>query len=71
MSLMSTESRIIVAVVLRLMREGITALPMHDGLMVAASRLDRARAVMGDVAESEVGYRLPVKVTPLGPEGML
>jgi len=60
LSLMFDESRILVAVLLRLAERGIAALPMHDGLMVARSKVDVVRGIMEDVAEREVGFRLPV-----------
>lgn len=62
-SLMFTESQMLVAILLRLNAAGITALPMHDGIMVPASRADQATRVMQDVAEEQIGRRLPVKRT--------
>lgn len=58
--LMFLESRILIAVLLRLIDLGITALPMHDGLMVAESKARTASRVMGDVSEELTGHRLPV-----------
>ena len=65
MELMFTESRIMVAILLKLIKQEITALPMHDGLMVAASTMDQVKRVMGDVADEVVGFRLPVSVKEL------
>jgi hypothetical protein len=60
-SLMFTESQMLVAILLRLNAAGITALPMHDGIMVPVSKSDRAARVMGDVAKKLTGHRLPVE----------
>jgi hypothetical protein len=60
MSLMFTESQILVAVLLRLMDEGIVTLPMHDGVMAPVSKAERVRRIMEDVAEEKTGFRLPV-----------
>jgi hypothetical protein len=59
-ALMFTESQMLVAILLRLNAAGITALPMHDGLMVPLSKADQAARVMGDVAQHHIGHRLPV-----------
>ena len=59
-SLMFTESQMLVAILLRLNAVGITALPMHDGIMVPVSKADQAAGVMGDVAKKLIGHRLPV-----------
>ncbi len=61
LSLTRTESDILVAVLLKLIAAGVTALPMHDGLMVHPRHADLAETVMGDIAESMVGVRLPIK----------
>lgn len=60
MRLQFQESQILVLALLRLIETGVTALPMHDGAMVAASKADRAATVMQDAAERVVGFRLPV-----------
>ena len=57
--LMFVESQILVAALLALAREGIPALPMHDGLMVAVSKADTAERIMGDEAQAITGHRLP------------
>lgn len=59
LELMFIESTIMVKVLIRLIGEGVVALPMHDGLMAPASKRDEVRAAMEDVAEEVVGYRLP------------
>ncbi|ODA97300.1 hypothetical protein BFX40_02360 [Mesorhizobium sp. SEMIA 3007] len=62
MDLMFTESCILVAVLLRLSRMGIVALPMHDGIMVAASYSIYAIQVMQQVARQTLGLKLPVVI---------
>lgn len=59
--LMYTESRILVAALLDLDAQGIVALPMHDGAMVAASRADVAAEAMAAASERVTGVRLPVE----------
>lgn len=58
--LMFTESRILMAVLRKLMAQGIAALPMHDGIMVASSNAGLAEAAMQDASELVIGKRLPV-----------
>lgn len=60
MDLMFTESCILVAVLLRLARMGIAALPMHDGVMVPASTAELGCAVMQRCANATMGMKLPV-----------
>lgn len=60
--LMFLESQILVAALLMLDREGIPALPMHDGLMVAASKADIADLALSEAAQLVVGFRLPVEL---------
>ncbi|WP_307286214.1 hypothetical protein [Labrys wisconsinensis] len=62
LGLMFTESQILVAALLRLVDAGVTALPMHDGLMVARSKADLTAKVMGDAAEAITGHRLPISL---------
>ena len=59
---MFTDSSILMAVLKRLMREGIPALPMHDGLMVPQSARDLAKRVIEEEALRIAGVRLPVVV---------
>ncbi|MGO4832212.1 hypothetical protein AB4144_07940, partial [Rhizobiaceae sp. 2RAB30] len=59
--LMFTESRILVATLLRLIDQGVPALPMHDGLMVPASKEAAARTAMARSSMELVGIALPVK----------
>lgn len=59
--LMFLESQILVAALLRLEREGLTAaLPMHDGIMVPKSRRELAERAMREASEQIVGFPLPI-----------
>ncbi|MER8984622.1 hypothetical protein [Mesorhizobium sp. M0843] len=62
LDLMLTESTILVAVLLRLARMGIAALPMHDGVMVAARHCGMAKEVMIELAVMRTGMSIPVEV---------
>ncbi|OCC01701.1 hypothetical protein BA190_27455 [Labrys sp. WJW] len=57
---MFIESQILVSALLRLSDAGVTALPMHDGLMVAESKMDVAVKAMWDASQSITGHRLTV-----------
>ena len=54
------ESSIMMGVLLRLRTEGIVALPIHDGVLVAESAMDVTQKVMEDVAEEVAGINIPV-----------
>ena len=54
------ESTIMMGVLLRLRTEGIVALPIHDGLLVAESVMEVTQKVMEDVAEEVAGINIPV-----------
>jgi hypothetical protein len=56
------ESQIMVEVLLRLKREGIVALPIHDGLLVHNEAEDGAKAVMEAVALEMTGVDIPVSI---------
>ncbi|MER9850077.1 hypothetical protein NKJ55_22625 [Mesorhizobium sp. M0106] len=58
--LMFTESRILVAALRILMAQGVPALPMHDGIMVARSKAESAKQAMGGACGGVVGVALPV-----------
>ncbi len=60
LSLMFTESRILIAALLRLIDKGVPALPMHDGLMVARSKGGAAWDAMSAASEEILGVRLPI-----------
>ncbi|TXM93101.1 hypothetical protein [Methylobacterium sp. WL116] len=65
LSLMFTESQVIVKALLDLADQKITALPMHDGLMVARSKADKVARIMSDAAETVAGHRLPISLKSL------
>lgn len=58
---MFIDSQILMAVLLRLMRENIPALPMHDGIMVQQSARHRVKIIMEEEALRIAGVRLPVE----------
>lgn len=58
--LMFLESQILIAALLRLTDQRITALPMHDGIMCPRSNAALVETAMQDAAEQIVGLRLPV-----------
>lgn len=59
-SLMFQESRILIAVLLELLSRNIVALPMHDGLLVAASKAEVAAEVMKATAQDITGIEMLV-----------
>jgi hypothetical protein len=59
--LMFTESQVLMAVLHELLRRGIVALPMHDGLLCAQSRKEEAGDVMRKKAALIVGAMLAVE----------
>ncbi len=61
MDLMFTESCILVAVLLRLARMGIAALPMHDGVMVPSHHAEAVRTTMVNVGR-ERALKIPVVI---------
>jgi hypothetical protein len=61
LELMYTESQILMAVLEECMAAGITALPMHDGVMVADSQADKVAAMMEGHGKVLTGIRLPVR----------
>ena len=63
--LMHTESQVLMAVLLELMRRGIVALPMHDGLLCAQSRKGEVAEVMRKKATEITGAVLPVEEKPV------
>jgi len=64
LDLMYFESCIMVAVLIRLAREGITALPMHDGLMVQSRYAENAARAMEEEARRLAGTAIPVFIGP-------
>lgn len=73
--LMRTESDIMLAVLDQLRREGVVALNLHDGLIVAAGDAMTAQTVMVDIGRQQTGAYLPVVIkhnsqaASLGPAG--
>jgi hypothetical protein len=63
--LMFTESRILIASILRLVDHGVPALAMHDGLMVPISRMEEARTAMREACLQVVGTTLPITLKAL------
>lgn len=61
LDLMFTESQLLVRLLLDLGEEDIPALPMHDGVMVAAQDVERARWKMQRAALDAIGVALPIK----------
>jgi hypothetical protein len=59
--LMFTESCVLMAVLEELMRRGIVALPLHDGLLCARSRKEEAAEVMRRTAMEIAGAAIPVE----------
>lgn len=57
---MRTESDILVRVILDLNARGITALGLHDAVIVAQPHADTAQAVMLDVCREVTGQTIPV-----------
>lgn len=63
LSLQRTESDILVAVLLKLIARGITALPVHDAVLVARSHGETARRVMEAEARRVTGARIPARIS--------
>ncbi|MEK9279886.1 hypothetical protein MTR72_09575 [Bradyrhizobium sp. ISRA442] len=57
------ESDILIAVMLRLIDLGISALPLHDSVIVARSDGERARRVMLEEARRITGADIPVEIS--------
>jgi hypothetical protein len=62
-TLMRRESDVMVAVLAALASRGITALSLHDGLMVGLSHTQAALQAMEDIALAMVGIPLPVTLS--------
>jgi hypothetical protein len=58
--LMHTESEIMVCVLTALLSEGVTALPLHDGLLVRRSHATKGKAATEEVSMEMTSYLLPV-----------
>lgn len=57
---MHTESEIMARVLTTLLSEGVTALPLHDGLLVRRSHASKGKAAMEEVSSEMTSYVLPV-----------
>lgn len=60
--LMFTESVILVRLLLELGRRGLTALPLHDALIVPRSAAHEAKDLMETMAMAVTGHRFPVEL---------
>lgn len=69
-TLMFRESEIMMGVLERLAAEGTTALPLHDGIIVPRSKVDRAKAAMMEIAAGMAGGEFPVMEKPVGTPGL-
>jgi len=58
---MFTESQTLVAALLRLIDHGITALPVHDALMVGCGRAERAEMLINETTRERFGFALPLE----------
>jgi hypothetical protein len=58
--LMHTESEIMARVLTTLLSEGVTALPLHDGMLVRRSHASNGKAAMEEVSREMTSYVLPV-----------
>jgi hypothetical protein len=58
--LMHTESEMMTRVLTTLLSEGVTTLPLHDGMLVRRSHATEGKAVMEDVSRELISYVLPV-----------
>lgn len=65
--LMHIESRILVHLLLDLIEQDVPALPIHDGILVPASKLDLAEQAMRTASRAIVGVAIPVKSEVLAP----
>jgi hypothetical protein len=63
LSLQRTESDILVAVLLKLIARGITALPIHDAVLVARSHGETAQHIMEAEARRVTGASIPAKIS--------
>jgi hypothetical protein len=59
--LMFAESQSLIATLLRLIDHGITALGVHDGMMVSAARADEAEDLINQTTREAFGFSLPLE----------
>lgn len=62
LELMRVESDLLVAVLIRLIAMDITALPLHDSVIVARKHASAAKRIMLSEASRQTGTRIPVKI---------
>ncbi len=60
LDLMFTESQILMRAMMSLMKQGVPALPMHDGMMVPLSKRNAAQTAMEQASRDVLGVALPV-----------
>ena len=65
--LMWIESDILISVITILFKMGITALPLHDAVLVARSHAEAAKDVMEQALELRIGYRRATVKIDVGP----
>ena len=58
--LMHTESEIMARVLTTLLSEGVTALPLHDGMLVRRLHASKGKAAMEEVSREMTSYIVPV-----------
>ena len=58
--LMFIESQILVAALLKLAAQGVTALPLHDGLLCAKSKASVIREAMSEASKAVTGFELVI-----------
>jgi hypothetical protein len=63
--MMALESEILAGILLELAANGVAALPMHDGIMVAESQKELAVETMRSVSAAKAGRPLPVVEKPI------
>ncbi|KVA69095.1 hypothetical protein WI54_10445 [Burkholderia cepacia] len=62
LAVMFTESQIMVSTLLRMKAAGIVALPVHDAAIVAAGRVDEAKAIMLEEFKAHTGLEGTVSI---------
>ncbi len=60
---------ILVQALLALRRAGISALPIHDCVVVPRSKVEEAKAIMSKISKAVVGAVIPATVEGLDDEG--
>lgn len=68
LSFMRIESDILVATLLSLIKQGITALPLHDAVLVQERHAAVAKAALEQESKRRIGTDIPAEITILGGE---